>query len=414
MPALERMRVLDMTQYEAGTSCTQALAWMGADVVKIERPLTGDPGRGVARGTDHSPYFLNWNSNKRSVALNLREPEGRQLLIDLLPKFDVFIENYGPGVIEALDLGYDVMRAANPRIIYARLKGFGLSGPYSDFKSYDMIAQAAAGAFSITGYPDGPPTRPGYTVGDSGTGMQMAFAITAAYVQQLQTGEGQEIELSMQEAVTYFMRTVIAGRSDWGRQAAPRIGNRSGAVTDLYPCKPFGENDYVYIMIVTSRMWDTLCAAIGREDMTVDPRFATPEARLEHADEVHEAIAAWTSSRTKQEAMMELGAAGAPCSAVLDTHDLFNDPHLLEREFVQTVEHPVLGEVPLMGWPARMSGSSVPIAAAPMLGEHSDEVLADDLGLDSDRLSELHSSGIVGETPTAELERAKHGTTVRA
>ena len=403
MPALDGMRILDMTQYEAGTSCTQALAWLGADVVKVERPGVGDPGRGVARGTDNSPYFLNWNSNKRSLAIDLGSAEGRALLLRLVPKFDVFVENYGPGVIEKLDLGYDVMREVNPAIIYARLKGFGLDGPYAHFKSYDMIAQAAAGAFSVTGTPDGPPLRPGFTVGDSGTGVQMALAITAAYVDRLRTGKGQEIEISMQEAVTYFMRTVIANGSAGGTVAAPRNGNRAGPPTDLYPCKPFGPNDHVYIMIVTTRMWDTLCAAIGRTDLLADPRFATGEARRAHGDELHAEIAAWTCHRTKHEAMHELGDAGVPAAATLDTADLFTDPHLRERGFVHEVEHPSEGAVRLLGWPARLSRSAVPLTAAPLLGQHTDEVLAQDLALDAAELDRLRAAGVLGSAsvPTA-------------
>ena len=225
MPALDGMRILDMTQYEAGTSCTQALAWFGADVVKLERPGVGDPGRGVASGSTDSAYFINWNSNKRSVTLDLQRAEGREILLKMLPHYDVFVENYGPGVIEKLGLEYEDLKAVHPGIIYARLKGFGTSGPYSDYKSYDMVAQAAAGAFSITGEFDGPPLRPGPTTGDSGTGVQLGMAILAAYVQKQRTGEGQVIEISMQEAMTYYMRTAIAVAADWGRVAAPRTGN---------------------------------------------------------------------------------------------------------------------------------------------------------------------------------------------
>ena len=221
MPALDGMRVLDMTQYEAGTSCTQALAWFGADVVKVEAPEHGDPGRAVGRNEnmEYSAYFCNWNANKRSVAINLRSTEGRDLFMRLLPSFDVFVENYGPGVVERLQLDYETLKAAHPPLIYARLKGFGTSGPYSDFKSYDMIAQAAGGAFSVTGEADRPPVIPGPTTGDSGTGVQLAMSILAAYVQRLRTGEGQQIEISMQEAMTYYMRTRVAIGSKWGTQA---------------------------------------------------------------------------------------------------------------------------------------------------------------------------------------------------
>jgi crotonobetainyl-CoA:carnitine CoA-transferase CaiB-like acyl-CoA transferase len=403
--ALASMRVLDMTQYEAGTSCTQALAFLGADVVKIERPGVGDPGRGIARGTDNRPYFLNWNANKRSLALNLDTAEGRELLLRLLPRFDVFVENYGPGVIEKLDLGYEVMRRHHPSIIYARLKGFGLSGPYAHYKSYDMVAQAAGGAFSVTGTEDGPPMRPGYTVGDSGTGMQLALAITAAFVHRLQTGEGQEIEISMQEAVTYYMRTIVANGSDFGRQAAPRRGNRAGPTVDLFPCAPAaaaandgrgGPNDYVYIMATTPRMWEALADAIGRPELRDDPRFATAEARMEHADALGAEIAAWTRQRTKYEAMHTLGDAGVPAGATLDTRDLHHDPHLVARGFVQRVQHPTEGELTLLGWPPRLSKSDVPMAPPPLLGQHSDEVLAQDLGLDAAELERLTAAGVIG------------------
>ena len=393
MPALDGLRVLDMTQYEAGTSCTQLLGWLGADVVKVEPPGRGDPGRGVARGTQASQYFLNYNSNKRSLAINLTKREGRDLLLQLVPKYDAFVENYGPGVIEKLGLGYDVMRQLNSSIIYGRIKGFGLSGPYSSYKSYDWVAQASAGTFSVTGERNGPPMRPGPTIGDTGTGILMALAITAAYVQKLRTGEGQFIEISMQEAVTMFMRTL--GLQSWGSAPAGRNGSRGGPPTDIYPCAPGGANDYLFIMVVTTRMWDTLCAAIDRPNLVNDPRFETGPARLEHGDELHAEIAKWTLKRTKQEAMRELGEAGVPCSAVLDTLDLFTDPHLCERDFIQTVEHPTVGTVKLMRSPLRMSGSEVAMTAAPLLGQHTDDILSEDLGLSGSALEQLRGSGVI-------------------
>src|SRR5215217_4417088 len=201
MPALDGMRILDLSQYEAGPSATQALAWLGADVVKVERPGAGDPGRGGQ--FIHDPaYFMNWNANKRSVALDIGIPEGRALLLEMLPRFDVVVENFGPGVVERLELDYDQVRAVHPPVIYASVKGFGLSGPYADYKCFDSVAMAMAGAFSVTGLPEGPPLPPGPTMGDAGTGMQLALAICAAYIQRLRTGEGQRIELSMQEAMT--------------------------------------------------------------------------------------------------------------------------------------------------------------------------------------------------------------------
>lgn len=398
MPALDGMRILDMTQYEAGTSCTQALAWMGADVVKLEAPEYGDPGRavGLTPNMDYSAYFCNWNANKRSIAINLKLPEGHDLFMRLLPGFDVFVENYGPGVIERLGLEYETLREANPKLIYARLKGFGLSGPYSNFKCYDSVAQAAGGAFSVTGEGDKPPVAPGTTIGDSGTGVQLAMAILAAYVQRLRTGEGQHIELSMQEAVTYFMRTRIAVGAEWGEKACPRVGNSQGLPpVNLYPCQPFGPNDWVFMMPVTAEHWDLLCTVTDNPEWLVDPRYETPQKRIEHREDLYEAISSWTRERTKYEVMEILGSAGVPCSASLDTRELHSDPHLVARDFIKTVEHPVHGAVPLLGFPPRFSASEVPIRCAPLLGEHTEEVLTAELNLQTEEIEALRSAGVL-------------------
>ena len=402
MPALDGMRVLDLTQYEAGTSCTQALAWLGANVVKVERPGTGDPGRGIfdEYGFEDSEYFINWNSNKRSVTLALDRPEGRQLLLRMLPRYDVFLENFGPGVIDKLDLGYDAVHSIHPTIIYGSIKGFGSSGPHSRYKCFDPIAQAAGGAMSVTGDSDGPPMRPGPTIGDSGSGVQMALAVCAAYVHKLRTGEGQRIELSMQEAVTYYMRTMISLRTEWGKRPAGREGNGIGALMNLYPCRPFGPNDYIYMMAITPRMWQHLCKAIGRPQLASDPRFRHSRDRREHAEALRAEIAAWTRRHDKHEAMRLLSEAGVPASAVYDTRDLYQDPHLEERGFVQTVEHEGVGEVRLLGWPIRMSRSQVPLRAAPLLGRHTEEVLAEDLDLADEELEGLRASGAIGDEPS--------------
>ncbi len=399
MPALDGLRILDLTQYEAGTSCTQALAWLGADVVKVERPGTGDPGRDLAADFDYedSEYFVNWNSSKRSITLALDRPEGRALLLDLVTKFDVLVENFGPGVMAKLGLDYESVRERKPDVIYASIRGFGASGPYAGYKCFDMVAQAAAGAFSVTGESDGPPMRPGPTLGDSGSGVQMALAITAAWVQKLRTGEGQQIELSMQEAATYFMRTVIAMGSRWGTQAAARTGTGLGALIDLYPCKPFGPNDYLYVMAVTPRMWEDLARAIGRAELIEDPRFRTPADRAENGEALAAEITAFTRRHTKHEAMRIVAEAGVPASAIFDTLDLFGDPHLGARGFVKTLPHDVHGEVRVLGWPARMSRSEVEIRPAPRLGEHTDEVLTRDLGLDATRVEALRKAGVLGE-----------------
>ncbi|MGH0032563.1 MAG: CaiB/BaiF CoA transferase family protein [Myxococcota bacterium] len=400
MPALDGIRILDMTQYEAGPSCTQLLAWLGADVVKIEPPSGGDPGRALAVGGDYSPYFCNWNANKRSVALDLQRPEGRDLLLRMLPRYDVFIENYGPGVVERLDLTWETLRQVHPGVIYVQLKGFGASGPYAAYKSYDMVAQAAAGAFSVTGELGGGPLLPGPTMGDSGTGVQAGMAILAAYVQRLRTGRGQHVELSMQEAMTYFMRTRIAFGAEWGEQACPRLGNfMGGAPTGLYRCAGGGPNDHAYLITVTHRHWDALCLAIGRPELVVDPRFETGELRAANGEALMREVESWTLQHDKYEVMRRLGEAGVPCSAVLDTSDLYRDPHLLARDFVKHVEHPERGEAPLLGFAARMSESRVEMTRAPYLGEHGDEVLRQDLALGDDELASLREKGVVGGAP---------------
>ena len=396
MSSLDGMRILDMTQWEAGPSCTQSLAWLGADVVKIEPPIDGDPGRHVAetRGID-SEYFINWNSNKRSVTLNLRSPKGRELLLKMVRNYDVFIENYGPGVVEKLDIGYDLMKAIHPELIYVRIKGFGTSGPRSHYKSMDMVAQASAGAFSVTGEPDGPPMRPGATMGDAGTGVQAALAITAAWAQKLRTGEGQLIELSMQEAMTYYLRTAVS-RTQFGEVPSPRTGNGENPLMSLYSCAPGGPNDYVFIMAVNPRMWEALANTIGKPELLQDPRFGSPAERLENNRALFDSIGEWMRTRTKQECMETLSEAGVCASAVYETHELFSDPHLIERDFIQEVTHPERGDIRLLGWPPRMSKSRVAIKAPPLLGEHTDEVLGSDLGMSREDLDALRAEGVVG------------------
>ena len=400
MPALDGLRILDMTQYEAGTSCTQALAWLGADVVKVEPPKYGDPGRGVGRSEnkDYSAYFCAWNANKRSVALDLRSAEGHDLFMRLVPKFDVFVENYGPGVAERLDIGYEKLKAVHPGLVYARIKGFGTSGRYAGYRCMDMVAQAAAGAFSITGEADGPPMMPGPTTGDSGTGVQAAMSILAAYVQKLRTGKGQEIELSMQEAMAYYVRTRAYIGSAWGTKATPRTGNAGGLPpVNIYPCKPFGPNDYIYLMPVNQEHWDGLCAAIDRADLLIDERFKSTKARIENGAALYEEVAAFTRSRSKYEAMETIAGAGVPCSACLDTGELHRDEHLQERGFIHELELPVHGKVPMLGFAPRLSESKVPMTAPPRLGEHTDEVLAMELGMETAELASLREAGVIGD-----------------
>jgi formyl-CoA transferase len=362
-------------------------------VVKVEPP-GGDPARrSFSRGTDDSQYFLNYNSNKRSMVLDLKSPQGRDVFLRLVPHFDVFVENYGPGVIESLDIGYERLKELNPGLIFARIKGYGLDGPYAAYKCFDPLAQAAAGAFSITGQEDGPPTKPGPTVADTGTGMQAALAITAAWAQRLQTGKGQHIEVSMQETMTMFMRTT--GVLDWAERPAPRRGNRAGAPSGIYPCAPGGANDYLYMLVATTRMWDQLCVAMDRDDLLVDPRFETEALRRKNFEALDHEISLWTRRHGKHEAMRLLCEAGVPASATFDTIDVFNDPHLRARGFIEQVEHPVEGMVTLMGSPIRMSESSVSLRPGPVLGADTEEVLLGILEMTAEEVAALERAGAV-------------------
>lgn len=395
MPALDGVNVLDLTQYEAGTTCTQYLAWFGAEVVKVERPGVGDPGRAADGYGQDSLYFLSFNHNKKSLALDIGTPEGRAIFLDLVPKFDILVENFTLGTMERHGLGWEVLRERNPQLIYATIKGFGTSGPYAQYKCFDWVAQAAGGAFSITGEADGPPMRPGATYADTGTGMHAAMGILAAYIQRLRTGRGQMVEVSMQETIANFMRMPMSTRERFAGPV-PRRGNSLGPPTDLYPCAPGGPNDYVFIMVVTSRMWDALTVAIGKPELGTDPRFATPKARAEHREALYAEIAAWTRQRTKFEAMEWLAERGVPCSAVYDTEDLLRDKHLRARNMIRTVHHPVRGSYEMLAPPIHLSDSAVEMVPAPLLGEHTAEVLRRELGFTEAELADLAARGVIG------------------
>jgi formyl-CoA transferase len=385
--------VLDLTQFEAGTSCTETLAWLGADVIKVEEPTQGDQGRVASSdkpGVD-SFYFLLLNANKRSITCNLKHPQGRELLCRLIEHADVFIENYGPGVIDRLGFGYEDVKRVNPRVIYAQIKGFAPEGPYGSFLAFDMIAQSVGGALSTTGEPDGRPLKPGPTIGDTGTGLHTAIGILAALYQRQTTGRGQRIEVAMQEAVINFCRIAYASQLLWNKPA-PRIGNRSvlgtNAPSEAYPCKGGGPNDYCYIYTTRAgnHQWERLLSVVGREDLVGDPRFHSNRDRFEHRDEVDEILKPWIAQRTKIEVMETLGQAGVPAGAVFDTNELLNDPFLRERGMFATIQHPLRGEVTMPAWPVKMSDSYVPLTSAPLLGQHTDDVYADLLGASAEQI----------------------------
>lgn len=398
MPALDGVKVLDLTQYEAGTSSTQYLAWFGADVYKVERPGIGDPGRHVSGSGKDSYYFLSFNNNKKSIAIALDTPEGRDLFLKLVPKVDVVVENFTLGTMEKLGIGYDVLKEVNPAIIYATIKGFGTTGPYSEFKCFDMVAQAAGGSFSVTGLPDGTPMRPGATFGDTGSGVHCALGILAAYIQRLSTGKGQVVEIAMQEIIANFMREPMSQR-EWRGNPITRRGNRTVVPTDLYPCAGGGPNDYLYIFTATNRMWDALTIVIEKPELGTDPRFLTTRDRHANGDALWEIIAEWTRQRDKFEAMETLAAAGVPCSAIYDTSDILDDRHLKARNMIRTIHHPTVGDFQLLAPPVHLSDSEVDVVPAPLLGEHTAAILSRELGLSAADLKSLESAGVLGLEP---------------
>lgn len=398
MKALDHIKVLDLTQFEAGPSCTELLAFLGAEVVKIESPKGGDQGRYLITdkpGLD-SPYFLLLNANKKSVTINLKSEQGLSLFKKLVPHFDVMVENYGPGAIQELGLGYDVMSKLNPRLIYAQVKGFGTYGPYSGYKSFDMIAQATGGAMSVTGTSDTEPLRPGPTIGDTGTGVHCAVAILAALLQREKTGHGQRIEVAMQDAVVNLTRIGMMGHY-LGDVPAQRRGNRitNLAPTDLYPCSPGGPNDYAYLITTTPEMWQSLAKAIGRADLVSDPRFVDQRSRNQHFNDIFDVIASWTRQRTKFEVMRILGEAGVPCGAVLDSGDVLANDHLKVRGMIQTIEHPTRGSFTMPGCAVQLSESSTDVLPAPLLGQHNSEILGNLLGLTNVDLANLKENGVL-------------------
>ncbi|MBV9734352.1 MAG: CoA transferase [Acidisphaera sp.] len=402
---LAGVRVLDLSQFEAGPSCTEALAWLGAEVVKVENPRGGDQGRGISlgniEGTD-SHYFLMLNANKKSLAVNLKAAEGVALVKRLAQSADVFVENFAPGAIERLGLDYPSIRAVNPGIVYAQVKGFGEGSPYAGNLAFDMIAQACGGVMSVTGMPDGPPVKPGPTFGDTGTGMLLAISILGALYRRRETGEGQLLQVAMQDAMLHYMRIAFATQAKNGYTPARRAGAASvsgqNAPCGIYPCRPGGPNDYVYIY--TSRgnpeHWRRLLAVIGREDLVDDPRFATGLARSQHAAELDAIIGEWTRGRDKHEAMRVIGAAGVPAGAVLDTLELHDDPSFEQRRIMQVMRHPVAGGVKMPAWPVRHDGAPPQVQPAPLLGEHTADVLARWLDLPPPEFGALEASGVVG------------------
>jgi formyl-CoA transferase len=339
-------------------------------------------------------YFILLNANKKSVTVNLKSERGRVLFERLSAGADVVVENLGPGAMDRLGLGYGRLREINRRIIFASIKGFGSTGPYAQFKSFEPIAQAMGGAISLTGSPE-TPVRINAGVGDTNTGMHCAIGILAAIVQRQATGEGQLVEVAQQDAVVNLIRIRFRDSYVTGK-GTPRLGTRSQvtAPSNLFRCRPFGPNDYVYIHCASMEMWKALVGVLGRPELADDPRFKNPRGRAQQQEEIDAMVEAWTEKRTKHEAMEILGAVGVPCGAVLDTAELLADPSLAERGMMVLMDHPKRGRVTFPGNPVRLSASPTTVTPSPLLGEHNEEIYGA-LGCTAEELGSLKRDGVI-------------------
>ena len=400
---LSGYRVLDMTQFESGTVCTETLAWLGAEVLKVERPVKGELGRYSQAEPGVDSYgFVVMNMNKKSITCDAKSAEGLALLEKLLKVCDVVVENMGPGSMDKLGLTYEHCKELNPRIIYASLKGFDQTGPYKDYPAFDPIATHTGVMVSATGMPE-QPIKCGISVADSGTGMTLAMSIIAALLQREREGIGQRVDCAMQD----FM--ICLSRSQWepylnkgkpNRRVANGMPLEDVAPSDTYPCKPFGLNDYVHIYCSRhpgSKQWDNLCDVIGRPDLKQDvcPEMATPTSRFEHRDICDGAIKDWLKNYTKFEAMDILCKADIPAGALLDCEDITNDPQYQERGIIVEVDHPQRGKFKIPGFAPKMSAVKVEYECSPELGGSNEEVYGKLLGLSAEELSALKEKKVI-------------------
>ena len=396
MLPLNGVRILDLTQVQAGPSCTQLLAWLGADVIKIEEPGKGDRTRWEMAGNENidSFYFLVFNANKKSMTLNLKNREGISIFKKLLEISDVVIENYAPGRMEEFGLSKNYLNEKYPHVVYASIKGFGNSGPNSNLKSYEHVAQAAGGAMSTNGFNEGPPLFTSTGIGDSGSGLHCAIGILSALRQRDLCGEAPSVDISMQDAVLNLLRVRFVETFNDG-QAVKRSGN---SVWDspkcVFPCRPNGPNDYV-TMVITGDAWESLLALSGNSNLIGNKIYETEDSRKEHADEIYEIIAAWTKTHSKNEIMEILSDLGIPCSPVKDTVELLNDEHLSERQMIVNLNDPDRGEYKAIGCPIKVGDSEIDITPPPLLGQNTEEVLTELLGIELNQIKSLKHNGVI-------------------
>jgi formyl-CoA transferase len=412
--ALDGVRILDFTHVQSGPTCTQLLAWLGADVIKVERAGEGDVTRGQLRdvpGAD-SLYFTMLNGNKRSITVDAKHPKGKAILEALVKRCDVLVENFAPGALNRMGFTWERVNELNPRMIVASVKGFG-PGPYEDYKVYENIAQCAGGAASTTGFDDGPPLVTGAQIGDSGTGLHLALGIVAALYQRHSTGRGQRVLAAMQDGVLNLCRVKLRDQQRLARthvmeeypqypngtfgDAVPRAGNASGGGQPgwILKCKGWETDPNAYIYFITQApVWEGICKVIGHEEWLTDARYATPKARLPHLMEIFDTIEQWTKTKTKFEAMDILNKYDIPCGPILSMKEIAVEPSLRQTGTVVEVDHPTRGKYLTVGNPIKMSDSPSDVKRSPLLGEHTDEVLRE-LGYTSQQIGELRAEKVI-------------------
>jgi formyl-CoA transferase len=422
--ALEGVRVLDFTHVQSGPTCTQLLGYMGADVIKIERPGVGDITRGQLRdvkGAD-SLYFTMLNGNKRSITIDSKHPKGKEIIERLIKHCDVLVENFAPGALDRMGFTWERINKLNPRMIVASVKGFG-PGPYEDCKVYENVAQCAGGSASTTGFRDGPPLVTGAQIGDSGTGLHLAFGIVAALYQRLRTGRGQKVLAAMQDGVLNLARVKLrdqqrlahgplAEYSQYGEgvpfgKAVPRAGNDSGGGQPgwILKCKGWETDPDAYIYFITQApVWEAICDLIGKPEWKTDPDYAKPPARLPRLKHIFATIEEWTKTKTKFEVMEICNALDIPVGPILSMKEIAEEPSLRQTGTVVEVDHPARGKYLTVGNPVKMSDSPTDVTRAPLLGEHTDEVLKKELGYSDAEIAEIKASGAITapEKPKAE------------
>ncbi|HEX5778744.1 MAG TPA: formyl-CoA transferase, partial [Xanthobacteraceae bacterium] len=413
--ALEGVKILDFTHVQSGPTCTQLLAWFGADVIKIERPGVGDITRGQlvdVKGAD-SLYFTMLNHNKRSITVDSKHKKGKEIIERLIKHCDVLVENFAPGALDRMGFTWEHIHKLNPRMIVASVKGFG-PGPYEDCKVYENVAQCTGGSASTTGFRDGPPLVTGAQIGDSGTGLHLALGIVAALYQRNRTGRGQKVLAAMQDGVLNLCRVKLRDQqrlkhgpltefSQYGEgvpfgDATPRAGNDSGGGQPgwILKCKGWETDPNAYIYFITQApVWGPICDLIGEPTWKTDPEYATPKARLPKLKQIFARIEDWTTTKTKFEVMEACNAVDIPVGPILSMKEIAEDQSLRKTGTVVEVDHPKRGKYLTVGNPIKMSDSISDVKRSPLLGEHTDEILTDVLGYSKKELADIKLSGAI-------------------